>query len=73
MEQLVVELDAVTQRYLRQRCLCRREDLATTAAAALRELALRDGIAALERWHEAHPHYADLADQETAEALAELV
>ena len=71
MEQLVVELDAVTQRYLRQRCV-HRGDLATTAAAALRELALRDGVAALERWHEAHPRYAELADQETAEALAEL-
>jgi hypothetical protein len=71
MEQLVVELDAVTQRYLRQRCVCC-GDLAATAAAALRELALREGVAALERWHEAHPHYAELADQETAEALAEL-
>jgi hypothetical protein len=71
MEQLVVEVDAVTQRYLRQRCVCR-EDLAATAATALRELALRDGVAALERWHETHPSYAELADQETAEALAEL-
>jgi Phosphoesterase family len=71
MEQLVVEVDVITQRYLRQRGV-RRGDLAATAAGALRELALRDGVAALERWHEDHPSYAELADQETAEALAEL-
>lgn len=67
----MVVLDAVTQHYSRQRCV-RRGDLAATAAAARRELALRDGVAALERWRAAHPSHADLADQETAEALAEL-
>jgi hypothetical protein len=53
-ERIELELDPAVATYLRQRCV-RRGDL---AAAALRELALRDAVTALAIWHRAHPDYA---------------
>jgi hypothetical protein len=70
-QRLEVELDDTTVSYLRQRCV-RRGDLAGAAAIALRELALHHAVAKLELWHQANPDYAELADREYDEALAEL-
>ena len=70
MERIELELDPTTTAYLLQRCV-RRGDLAGAASEALRELALRESVTALEHWHEVHPDYAELADRETAEALAD--
>lgn len=69
-ERIELELDPAVATYLRQRCL-RRGDLASAAAAALRELALRDAVSALVRWHHAHPDYALDAVRENEQALAE--
>jgi hypothetical protein len=69
VERIELELDPTTTAYLRQRCL-RRGDLAGAAAAALRELAVRDAVNALVAWHKAHPDYATLADEEYDQALA---
>jgi hypothetical protein len=69
-ERIELELDAAVATYLRQRCV-RRGDLAEAAAAALRELALRDAVTALANWHHANPDYAMDAVRENEQALAE--
>jgi hypothetical protein len=48
------------------------EQLEAVAVQAIRRLVVRDAVAALERWHQAHPDYAQLADREYDDALAEL-
>jgi hypothetical protein len=70
-ERIELELDPAVASYLRRRCV-RRGDLAGAAAAALRELALRDAVAALGRWHDAHPDYALDAVRDNEQAFAEL-
>lgn len=70
-ERIELELDPAVASYLRRRCV-RRGDLATAAAVALRELALRDAVAALGRWHDAHPDYAWDAVRDNEQAFAEL-
>jgi hypothetical protein len=69
-QRLELELDDTTAAYLRQRC-ARRGDLAGTAAAVLRELALRDAVDSLVGWHRAHPDYATQADEEYEQALGQ--
>lgn len=69
-ERIELELDPAVATYLRQRCV-RRGDLAAAAAAALRELALRDAVSALASWHRTHPDYALDAVRENEQALAE--
>jgi hypothetical protein len=70
-ERVTIDLDPTTTAYLRQRCV-RRGDLAGAAVDALREMALRESVTSLVGWHQAHPDYAELADREYDEALAEL-
>jgi hypothetical protein len=71
VEHLEVDVDATTAAYLRRRCIPR-GDLAGAAAAALRELAVRDAATSLAAWYAAHPGYAEDQEHENAEALARL-
>jgi hypothetical protein len=70
-ERLTIELDDTTTATVR-RAGVSHEQLAAIAVQAIRQLVLRDAVTALERWHQAHPDYAELADREYDEALAEL-
>jgi hypothetical protein len=70
-ERLMIELDDATSAGVRQAGVPH-EQLEAVAVQAVRAFLLRDAVKALERWHKAHPDYAELADQEYDEALAEL-
>jgi hypothetical protein len=70
-QRLEVELDALTERYLGQRCV-RRSDMAGAAAAALRELALRAEVDALAAFLSENPSYVAASDDDYDQALAEL-
>lgn len=67
VERLEVDVDATTAAYLRRRCV-RRGDLSGAAAAALRELAVRDAAASLARYYRSHEAelVASLEDAEAA-------
>lgn len=70
-QRLAVELDALTERYLGQRCV-RRSDMAGAAATALRELALRAEVDALAAFLSENPSYVAASDDDYDQALAEL-
>jgi Arc/MetJ family transcription regulator len=70
-ERLTIELDDATTATVR-RAGVSHEQLEAVAVQAIRRLVIRDAVAALERWHQAHPDYAQLADHEYDDALAEL-
>src|SRR5947209_7221103 len=62
-ERLTIELDDATIATVR-RAGVSHEQLEVVAVQAIRRLVVRDAVAALERWHQAHPDYAQLADRE---------
>ena len=71
-ERLELELDPPTASWLRGQAERAGGSMSAAALAKLRDLALRDAVDAVARWHDAHPDYLDHMVEETERALAEL-